>query len=91
MDAKFKLVQPMSWHPPSWRGTATQRGECCYYCLQVFRARYRHRGLNYQQLVAKLGKDSQEHRTFMTLRGSLIDTYIEAGGRIERVFGTQRL
>ena len=85
MDKRLGIDQPMSWHPPSWRGTSTQRGDCCYYCLQCYRARYQHTGVSFAELAVSMGKDASLHKAFITLRGSLIDTYVEAGGRVERV------
>ncbi len=96
MDEKLKnkdsdgAILKLSWSHPSWR-TGLQMGDVDYYCLQVWRGRYKHKGLSVEALVKEIGGNPDEHKKFLGYRSTLLEYYISSGGRTQRVFWTRLL
>ncbi len=62
-----------------------QDGTACYYCWQAFQSRFKSQGKGWGEVTKKVGEDPEFHQEFQDYRESLIQYYIEHGGRVSSV------
>ncbi len=83
VDKAYNVDRPMSWCPCSKR-TGKQTGHACYYCLQVWRARFKVKGVSLEAWFEQLGSNPARNKEFQAMRQTVISVYIEGGGRDAR-------
>ena len=69
-----------SWGYPA-NDDGSQQGTTCIYCLVVFQSRFKHKGFGKQKLLSELGLQQETFEKFMRYVKSLIQYFIEKGGR----------
>ena len=83
VDEALGVDQCISWGREERNGK--QNGMACYYCNQVYQSRWRHRGFAWAEVVEKIGKDPDAHKSFHDMRRVLVAFYIEKQTRETRV------
>ena len=80
VDLRVKKTHvPRSWGYPA-RGDS-QQGRMCYYCIQVYYSKYKHKALPLAECVAQLGSCSEMMDKFRGYVKALIEYFINHGGR----------